>query len=538
MTDLTNYGNIYANLSQSSYNGRKNLNGNPYNFANALTKRQQKKLQKGKSVEFNFNKAKDFYGNDASKVFLQPDPTVKVVKDETALSFPILASPIASSTYHKGLLTDEKAGFNAYFVTDTPKLNEKTKNAYFVTRGSDAAGVNTLNDWWSNNASFTLKDAYIPQAQLATKALQTKIKEMKQQAPQAKISITGHSLGTMVSIQAIANLPASDIEAIERVVLFQGPDARASIQKMSKEAQMNIKHLEAAGKIDYYVNPFDLVSMLNRNQKGVDEIGNIHYLLPKSYTTTFDRKDKNGSSHDFGQYQMNADGTLKVATLKDHPEIFAAGQKLSAFIDQTLTELERVLIPGVLTAFGVLSYLMTQGSSAAGLVIKANGKLTYAQAKAIYNEYVTIIETAKIESQRKQTINYLQTQIQATSGSQKIQYQEALVREVAAQAAAFGEEYQAIVANIIDEAEAEIDQVAQEVETAAWTLQHYLPVSEVEAMIADFRKEALWDAVEAASIKVQTRAYRQQLNEASDKLNEAATKIKDADQQAAKLFQK
>lgn len=26
-------------------------------------------------------------------------------------------------TYQKGLLTDEKAGYNSYYVTDTPKLN-------------------------------------------------------------------------------------------------------------------------------------------------------------------------------------------------------------------------------------------------------------------------------------------------------------------------------------------------------------------------------------------------------------------------------
>ena len=50
-------------------------------------------------------------------------------------------------------------------------------------------------------------------------------------------------------------------------MLFQGPDARESIDKMSKQAQANIQTLEEQGKIDYYVNAFDIVSMLNRNKK-------------------------------------------------------------------------------------------------------------------------------------------------------------------------------------------------------------------------------------------------------------------------------
>jgi len=65
-------------------------------------------------------------------------------------------------TYQKGLLTDEKAGYNSYYVTDTPKLNNETKHTYFAARGSDGMSLNTLNDWVSNNGSFTLFNAYIP----------------------------------------------------------------------------------------------------------------------------------------------------------------------------------------------------------------------------------------------------------------------------------------------------------------------------------------------------------------------------------------
>ncbi|WP_237708594.1 winged helix-turn-helix domain-containing protein, partial [Enterococcus mundtii] len=57
------------------------------------------------------------------------------------------------NSYKQGLLTDEKAGFNAYYVTDTPKLSIETKHTYFVTRGSDGISSSNLNlnDWWHNN---------------------------------------------------------------------------------------------------------------------------------------------------------------------------------------------------------------------------------------------------------------------------------------------------------------------------------------------------------------------------------------------------
>ena len=163
---------------------------------------------------------------------------------------------------------------------------------------------NNLNDWVNNNGSFTLFNAYLPQAKLANEAMHQKIMEMSAKAPNATMSITGHSLGTMISIQAVANLPQADLAKIDKIVLFQGPDARESINKMSQQAQENLQQLEEQGKIDYYVNAFDIVSMLNRNKKGVDEIGRVHYLLPKTFTTTFDLTDKYGSSHDFGQYLM------------------------------------------------------------------------------------------------------------------------------------------------------------------------------------------------------------------------------------------
>ncbi len=188
-----NIENIYVNLSQSTYVKKHK------SFSNdALKKWKQDILSSGNSVPFTFPHAKDAYGNDASKVYLQPDK-LKTVTEKDWFG--------REKTYQKGLLTDEKAGYNSYYVTDTQKLNNETKHTYFATRGSDAMSLNTLNDWVSNNGSFTLFNTYIPQAKLASKAMQAKVSELRKKAPNATMAVTGHSLGTMVSIQAVADLP-------------------------------------------------------------------------------------------------------------------------------------------------------------------------------------------------------------------------------------------------------------------------------------------------------------------------------------------
>ncbi len=346
MSDLENRNNIYADLVRNSYTHRKE------NFPfEELTPSQVNNLRNGNSIPFTFPHAKDAYGKDASKVYLQPDK-LETIKEKSLFG--------EEKTYQKGLLTDEKAGYNSYYVTDTPKLNSATKHTYFATRGSDGMSLNTLNDWVSNNGSFTLFNAYIPQAKLANKAMQAKISELRKKAPNATMAVAGHSLGTMVSIQAVANLPKEDIAKLDKIVLFQGPDARESINKMSKQAQANIQTLEEQGKIEYYVNAFDIVSMLNRNKKDVDEIGKVHYLLPKSFTTTFDFDAKYGSSHDFGQYQINADGTLKEANLNEHGYIFAAGIKISHLIDKYLDRLVKSTGANV-SSRNLLSLLLGDG---------------------------------------------------------------------------------------------------------------------------------------------------------------------------------
>jgi hypothetical protein len=97
MSNLSIYSNIYTNLSQSAYQKR------PFNFPS-----KQENFVKNQSVVIDYSKK----GNGDSlpnngKVYLQPDPTVKTIKEQPA--FPLVNAPATINSYQKGLLTDEKA---------------------------------------------------------------------------------------------------------------------------------------------------------------------------------------------------------------------------------------------------------------------------------------------------------------------------------------------------------------------------------------------------------------------------------------------
>ena len=205
MNSLDSPYNIYADLAQSSYHNRKNSVGVRYNFVNGMTKKQKRVLEKDKAIPFHFPNAKDAHGNDASIVYLQPDNTVKTIKEknwvrretvykkglstqkksiknnqnskekeEFNYSLDVIDEKgdrtkggqnlpnngivylqpdntvktikeknwVGRETfYKKGLLTDEKAGYNSYYVTDTPTLSPKTQHTYFATRGSDGVSM-------------------------------------------------------------------------------------------------------------------------------------------------------------------------------------------------------------------------------------------------------------------------------------------------------------------------------------------------------------------------------------------------------------
>ena len=275
-SNLKTFDNFYANLAQSAYLGR------PVRFPyESQLKDIRKLLDNGDSLEFDFSQDTKIYNKDKKeweitpggkhlshdgKVYLQPDPDLHTVEDTIKLQVGDPGGGVHQEEhpiklYQKGLLTDEKAGFNAYYLTDTPTLTNDTTKTYMAIRGSDAISYENLNDWVDNDAKFALNHIHIPQAKLATAGMKAKIAEMREKAPNATMDITGHSLGTIVSAQGVAGLTDEELEKIGKVVLFDGPDTTKSLKKMGLSDE---KIQKISEKIEYYVNPFDIMGMLNR----------------------------------------------------------------------------------------------------------------------------------------------------------------------------------------------------------------------------------------------------------------------------------
>ena len=294
--------------------------------------------------------------------------------------------------------------------------------------------------------------------------------------------------------------------------MFQGPDARESIDKMSRQAQLNIQTLVEQGKIEYYINAFDIVSMLNRNKKGVDEIGKVHYLLPKSFTSTFDFDERYGSSRDFGQYQINADGTLKEANLKEHSYIFLAGINVSHMIDKYLGLVAKNTGEKV-SSGNLLTLLMSDGE-------------LYAKFQ---QEYQAIISEAKLASQWQERVTNLKKKLIIASGSEKIELREELAQAVADKAKSIGKEYEVILKNTQQEFEVEVASLAKEIINGAYAIRKHLSFEDVSLMIAPYTNGG-----QGEKNYQQVKVYRSKTENFSENLSKVAKNIQDYDHYTSK----
>ena len=326
--NLKTFDNMHANIAESAYHHR------PKNFpTDELNDEQMKKITNGESVIFDFSLSGKYKGQttkgggtdlpNGGKVYLQPD--------------------------NKKLLEDEETGYHAYYVTDTETINSSTHQTYFSIRGSDGFGIDFSNildadlkefnskDWINNDAAFALTDAIVPQAQYATKGMKEKIAELEEKAaPDAKMDVTAHSLGTMVSVQGLAGLDDSELNHIGKAVLFDGPDTTLSLIKAGYSPE-KLKLLDE--KIVYYVNPFDPVSMLNRDRPWEQQLGQVNVVVPIKYTSMTDKY----SSHDFGAYQIDSYGNILTASESYHPELLVAGQRLAKLNREKIDKLKEYI---------------------------------------------------------------------------------------------------------------------------------------------------------------------------------------------------
>ena len=253
MSNLKTFNNLYISLSQSAYEDR------PRNF--------DKQLQVDDApVEIVYSRGYTDTEVEIAGGKNLPNNGIVYVHKDTSVAFTSRSIESMDGDkeqyYKKGLLSDEREGFNSYFLTDTPELSKDTKNAYLAVKGSDGPAFSSANDWGGNNYPFTMRDAYTNQGKLVEEALHVKLAELREKAPNAKLNITGHSLGSIASVQGVAHLSVKELEQIGEIVVLNGPDTLKSLRKSGVSEEV-IQILNE--KVTYYVNPFDIVSMLNRN---------------------------------------------------------------------------------------------------------------------------------------------------------------------------------------------------------------------------------------------------------------------------------
>ena len=150
------------------------------------------------------------------------------------------------------------------------------------------------------------------------------------------MDVTAHSLGTMVSVQGLAGLDDSELNHIGKAVLFDGPDTTLSLIKAGYSPE-KLKLLDE--KIVYYVNPFDPVSMLNRDRPWEQQLGQVNVVVPIKYTSMTDKY----SSHDFGAYQIDSYGEYPNCIGIYHPELLVAGQRLAKLNRKKIDKLKEYI---------------------------------------------------------------------------------------------------------------------------------------------------------------------------------------------------
>ena len=539
-SNLKTFDNFYADLAQSAYNGRPN-NFPPDN--NALDYQL-----------FDFSRDNKFYNKDKreweitpggkklphdGKVYLQPDPDLRDTYKVTSTPVPDtngMRQDIHHKRYQKGLLTDDEAGFSAYYLTDTPTLGEDTTKTYMAIRGSDAISLENWNDWIDNDAKFALNHIHTPQAKLATVGMKTKIAEMTEKAPQATMDIAAHSLGTIVSAQGVAGLTDQELKKIGKVVLFDGPDTTKSLKKMGLSDE---KIQKISEKIEYYVNPFDIVGMLNREHTitklpgDSDEllkkpVGKVNVLVPLHYTQISDPE----SSHDFGVFQSDGTGNLLTASEDFHPELLRAGEKLARLIATSLDSL-RALGVDENVAANILN-------STRRAEFKIKAAIGYAVYENFTTEYSKIVEEARQESIKwdYEAIPRYQEQLRYgnLSGNQRILVRAQLL-QTAAQLANFDmEDKVKYVKTLLSDAKEDIQNIVKETRSTAFDMVGYLSSSEVTNLLSGFNTTSFWDEGVASDTKTAATSFLTQIEQLGESLVKASGSFETIDTDSAEDF--
>lgn len=520
-----NFNNLYGNLAQSAYPDM------PLRLPlDKLSPKNQTKIKSGQSVSFDYSVPVEFDGRiipgghfkrnpnadpdlpQEGLVHLQPDPSLKLTTSGVG-------------AYYKGALTDDQAGFNAYFLTDTPKLSNHTKKTYFAVRGSDGSlslkNLGNLNDWAGNNLGFAAWDGQVPQSKLALKGIQYSLTQMAKDAPGATMDVTGHSLGTMVSVQAVALLAEDDFDKIDRLVLFNGPDPTASLKKMGI-SQKRIDDLSA--KITYYVNPLDMVSMLNRDGDWGKQLGTVKVIVPSFFSTSL----KNPSAHMFGPYQLGANGEPLTASSHFHPYLFATGNALAKLNKKALQQLVDAGL-SLDTAIRVLGGDFGQLGD---------------KFKKIYDAYIKdydgLVTDAKVEAVKwsMQAIpDYQRTIRSMGSSSERISLRMELISAATTLANIEVENQVLNIKKTLSKAKEQVQEKLASLERDAYSVTRFLNFFETQAILDELSLSDVWSEEVRDTDNQSAKKFQTQVEQFSMTLMTIANNMVEVDQAEASKFE-
>jgi hypothetical protein len=520
MSNLNNFNNIYLNLSQSAYEDR------PLSFFKAL--KDKVLIEDEEFALRDFSKDYQEEGvNIGGGKHLPNDGILYVHKDKNTRLVP-KDTPNGTVFIKTPLLSDIEEGFNSYFLTDTPELNKDTKNAYLAVKGSDVPSFNNVwplvNDWLGNNYPFTMHDEYIPQGKIVAEALHVKLAELKEKAPNAKLNITGHSLGSVASVQGVAHLSVEELEQIGEIVVLNGPDTLKSLRQSGVSEEV-IQILNE--KVTYYVNPFDIVSMLNRNTD--EQLGKVKVIVPFNFTTTFD----NPNSHDFGEYRIHSDGKILEATEDFFPDYLRAGQKLSELISKYINIIKAQMGGATSILIEVGKFFVKEFLSS--LAIPTDIKYLYPE---FMKEYKAIIEETKqsVIAWGHKNIPILQSVIQGATGAKKIELRSRLLLCISHLSRIESDEKVKLMKNELENYRQQVKEVVEKANSEAYRAGITLGRNEVSQLVSNFQFPTVWDEGMLSHNVDELNRYMDKIVRFSDKLFTSVETLEDIDRKQSELF--
>ena len=350
---------------------------------------------------------------------------------------------------------------------------------------------------------------------------------------------------------------------VGQIVLFDGPDPTKSLEKAGYGDK--IPQLDA--KTIYYVNPFDPVSMLNRDKPWDQQLGDVRVVVPIEYTSMMDKH----SSHDFGAYQIDSKGNLLEVSEDYHPELWKAGHKLAELNKKSIENIkkyvpEKAIEKLVTMSPGEFSRLagQLQDSIKSGdlseilksvLVIKEKLGLSLEEAwniannidklKATYKnyekEYEKIIKDAKKESlawDRKNldlnNPNNLHERIKrAGSYEDRILLRSQLLYTAVELAGSDIEQKISEVKTALADAESNLKGFIEYSRSAIKILGFLLSDSEIEGLMSELSFENLWDSGINESNISHLKEFETKITNFSQSMIQCAQNLEQVDAQGA-----